>query len=453
MDFVSTKGKDREFSSKKCIIFAESIIEMKKTIVFLLCLFVVTGLMGQDFDLPCANLDYKESVVTVLLYADGNQNKEPLIPLDNAVGRLDLSFDLLGSEGEVLNYTFIHCTNDWFPSEIQRSYYVNGFDYGRIDDFEFSRNTLVDYVHYHLRFPEEEMMPTASGNYLLVVYGEDLSEEHLYFTRRFMVLDEKATINASVPRYCDDLSLSDTHQQLDIKVTMPSIMTGNVQQYANMTIRQNGRWDNAVIGVKPTFIYPEYISYEHDPLTVFEAGNQYRRLNFSNFYFQSENIARIYQTDDYYVIDYATCESRARKPYITQEDIHGEKYVYIANEGRETNTEADYAWVNIFLRWPTPLTHEDLFVMGAANDWRFDERNLMRYDYNLRGYLCQLLLKQGYYNFLLVTADRDTGVVSTELTEGNHWETDNIYRIYYYFYNPTKGYDELIGYTTLLSHL
>ena len=423
---------------------------MKRILAILVLFLISWNCYSQEFDLPCDDLDYQESVRTVLLYADGNQNKDPLIPLDNPVKRLTLAFDILGSEGEVLNYTFIHCTNDWLPSDIQRNYYASGYDYGRIDDFEFSRNTLVDYVHYELYFPESDMLPEVSGNYLLIVYGDDFND--IYFTRRFMVLDEKANINVTVPRYCNDLVLSDTHQQLDIRVTMASIMGGNVQQYSNLTIRQNGRWDNATVGLKPSFVYPDYISYENDPLTVFEASNQYRRVNFSNFYFQSENIARISQTDDYYVVDYTVCESRARKPYITYEDIHGEKYIYIANEGRETDTEADYAWLNLFLRWPYPLENEDMYVMGAANNWRFDERNRMQYDYQLHGYLCQMLLKQGYYNFLFATADHDTGLVSTELTEGNHWDTDNIYKIYFYYYNAMKGYDELIGYTTINSH-
>lgn len=423
-----------------------------KKLLLIAALFVSLAAFSQEFDLPCADLDYKESVASVSLFADGNQLKEPLIPLGNPLYRLTLWFDLLGSEGKVLNYTFIHCTNDWFPTEIMRNNYATGFDYGRVDNFEFSRNTLIDYVHYQLSFPDEDMLPVISGNYLLIVFDDNLTEEGIYFTRRFMVVDEKANIGVTVPRYCDDLSLSDTHQQLNVKVAMSSIMTGNVQEYANLTIRQNGRWDNASIGLKPSFIYPDYISYEHNPMTVFEAGNQFHRVNFSNFYFQSENIARIYQTDDYYVIDYATCESRAKKPYITYEDIHGEKYVYIANEGRETATEADYAWVNIFLRWPTPLSDEDVYVMGAVNDWRFDDRNLMQYDYHLRGYLCQLLLKQGYYNFMFVTADRNSGLVTTEMTEGNHWDTENVYRVYLYYFNAIKGYDELIGYTTVNSH-
>lgn len=422
---------------------------MKRAFAILLLLALSWKGFGQVFDLPCDNLDYKETVKTVMLYADGNQNKDPLIPLGSPAGRLTLVFDLLGSEGVVLNYTFIHCTNDWYPTDIQRYNYATGYDYGRIDDFEFSRNTLIDYVHYQLQFPEADMMPVVSGNYLLIVYGDDLSD--LYFTRRFMVLDEKAVIQASVPRYCDDLSLSDTHQQLDIRVSLSSIMGGNIQQYSNLTIRQNGRWDNAAFGLKPSFVYPDYLSYEHDPMTVFEGSNQYRRINFSNFYYQSENIVRISQTNDYYVVDYAICEPRARRPYVTYEDIHGERYIYIANEGRETDTEADYAWVNLFLR-AYPFDNEDVYVMGAINDWGFDERNLMHYDPDLQGYLCQLLLKQGYYNFLFATADRNTGRVSTELTEGNHWDTDNLYKIYFYYFNPTKGYDELIGYTTVNSH-
>ena len=425
---------------------------MKKHLFFILFFLFSFRCWGQAFDLPCANLDYKEMVKTVLLYADGDQTQESVIPLDNLNYRLTLSFDLLGQDAEVLNYTFIHCTNDWYPTDMQRINFATGFDYGRIDNIQFSRNTLIDYAHYELTFPEDDMAPVVSGNYLLIVYADELAEENILFTRRFMVFDEKAAIEVAIPRYCDDLALSDTHHQLNVNVVMPGIMTGNVQQFSNLTIRQNGRWDNASIGLKPSFVYPEAISYEHQPETVFEAANQYRRVNFSNFYFQSENIARIYQTDNYYVVDYAVCEPRARKPYITYEDIYGEKYVYVANDGLETDTEADYAWVNLFLRWPAPLTHEDLYVMGAINDWNFDERNRMNYDYQLGGYLCQLLLKQGYYNFMFVTADRETGRVATDLTAGNHWDTNNLYRLYFYYYNANKGYDELIGYTTVTSH-
>ena len=90
--------------------------------------------------------------------------------------------------------------------------------------------------------------------------------------------------------------------------------------------------------------------------------------------------------------------------------------------------------------------------MGALNDWCFNESNSMTYDYRLRGYTCSMMLKQGYYNFMMVTADRKTGMVSTDLTAGNHWETNNVYKLYFYYFNAITGYVELIGYATVNSH-
>lgn len=423
---------------------------MKRITLLLLVLGFVLGASAQDFDFPCGNLNYKPEVQTVLLFADDNPLSDPIIPLDDMLGRLTLSFDIIDGQGEVLNYTFIHCSHDWHPTDIQRIQYASGFESDRLDNYNFSRNTLIEYANYQLKFPNEDMMPLVSGNYLLIVYGDDLND--LYFTRRFMIVDEKAHIGVTVPRYPDDLALTDTHQQLNIKVSMNDYLSGTLQQYSFLTIRQNGRWDNAAEGLKPTYVYPDYISFEHHPQTVFEATNQYRRFNTSNFYFQSENLAHIRQTDVSFEIDIATCESRARKAYATYEDIHGEKFVYVENENLDNFTEADYCRVNFFYKSETPMDGNDLYLLGALNDWRFDVNNKMEYNYQLRGYTCSMMLKQGYYNFMFATVDRKTGEVRTDLTAGNHWETNNLYKLYFYYYNATKGYDELIGYTTVNSH-
>lgn len=423
---------------------------MKRHTLLIWALLASLGLFAQNFDLPCGNLNYKPEVQTVLLYADDNQLNDPIVPLEDMMGRLTLSFDIIDGQGDVLNYTFIHCSHDWQPTDIQRIQYASGFESDRIDDYAFSRNTLIEYVNYQLKFPKDDMVPLISGNYLLVVYGDDMND--LYFTRRFMVVDEKAHVDATVPRYPDDLALTDTHQQLNVTVNMSSYISNNTQQFSNLTIRQNGRWDNAADGLKPTYVYPDYLSFEHHPQTVFEGANQYRRFNTSNFYFQSENLAHIRQTDESFEIDIATCESRARKAYATYEDIHGEKFVYVENDNLDNFTEADYCRVNFFYKSDSPLTHEDLYIMGALNDWRFDESNKMRYDYRLHGYTCSMVLKQGYFNFMFATVDRKTGEVRTDLTAGNHWETNNIYKLYFYYFNAIKGYDELIGYSTVNSH-
>ena len=421
---------------------------MKRILILVLAFCASIVAFAQD--LRCGNLNYKPEVQTVLLYADDNQLNDPIIPLDDMMGRLTLSFDIIDGDGEVLNYTFIHCNHDWQPTEIQRLQYASGYESDRLDDYAFSRNTLIDYVNYQLKFPREEMMPLISGNYLLIVFGDDLND--LYFTRRFMVVDEKVHVGATVPRYPDDLTLTDTHQQLNVSVNMSNYLTGNTQLYSFLTIRQNGRWDNAAEVLKPTYVYPDYISFEHHPKTVFEGTNQFVRFNTSNFYFQSENLAHIRQTDESFEIDIATAESWAKKAYTSYEDIHGEKFIYVEDENLDNATEADYCRVNFFYKSEAPLTHEDLYIMGALNDWCFNESNKMTYDYRLRGYTCSMVLKQGYYNYMFVTLDRQTHEIMTDLTAGNHWETNNVYKLYFYFYNTLKGYDELIGYSMVNSH-
>lgn len=429
---------------------------MKRLLSYLLLLSSLT-LSAQSFVPACVDRVYDDKVKTVQLYAYGEQTNEPLVGLDNMMGQLTLSFDVLSNDAEVFSYTFIHCSNDWQPTDIQKIKYVRGFDSDYIEDYSFSMNTMVDYVHYNLVFPNANMCPLLSGNYLLIVYSDDeLTEENLLFTRRFMVLDEKAVFEVRVPRYANILEMSDTHQQLDVRVIMPDMPTANMQKFARLTVRQNGRWDNVVQSLNPSYVYPDYISYENNSSLVFEACNQYRRFNTSNLKFQSENIAFIRQLDPYFLVAIEDCYPRARKPFVTHDDINGGKYIYIEGENYNSATEADYVMADFFFSYSPPLTHEDVYLLGALSDWQLGEENKMKYDYDAEGYRCNMLLKQGYYNFMIVTADKAADEMSrvahTDLTEGDFWETQNVYRLYFYYYNMITGYDELIGYALVNSH-
>jgi hypothetical protein len=75
---------------------------MKRITLLILTLCMASGLFAQDFDLLCGNLNYKPEVQTVLLYADDNQLNDPIVPLEDMMGRLTLSFDIIDGDGEVL---------------------------------------------------------------------------------------------------------------------------------------------------------------------------------------------------------------------------------------------------------------------------------------------------------------------------------------------------------------
>ena len=299
-------------------------------------------------------------------------------------------------------------------------------------------------------FPTPEMMPKLSGNYLLVVTGENADD--VYFTRRFYVVDEKAVISTTMPRYPFDLNLGKEKQEIDLDIVYPDLFNSRADQYSNVTIQQNGRWDNAVFGLKPTYIYPEKLSYVNNAKTVFESGNQYIRINTSNFDNRPERTRTVYHDDNGYVVTLFPDTKRNTVAYITDEDLYGEKYIYMELAGYDATKEADYAWVEFFLQWPQYMLDKEVYILGAITDWHMDESSKMEYDPQRRGYQKRLLLKQGYYDYMYIVKDKETGTASLAPINGDFWETNNLYHIFVYLYDYLQNYDQLIGYKVIRSH-
>ena len=140
------------------------------------------------------------------------------------------------------------------------------------------------------------------------------------------------------------------------------------------------------------------------------------------------------------------------KNYAVDEDLHGEKYIYLERESDDATKEADYAVVNFFLKWPQYMFDKDVFILGALTDWRIDESSKMEYDPERKGYKKALLLKQGYYDYMYAVRDNTTGVTSVVPVNGDFWETTNMYYIFVYMFDPTENYDKLIGYSVIKAH-
>lgn len=422
---------------------------MKFKLLIIISLSFCANIFAQK-NISCSDMNYRDDVQTVLLHPKDFDFNKPVINLNNMVEKLHLQFDVMVDDAPFLYYTFIHCTNDWKPSDLQRNEYISGYFQDDIDNFTFSFNTYKNYVHYDLMFPTPEMMPKLSGNYLLVVTGENADD--VYFTRRFYVVDEKAVISTTMPRYPFDLNLGKEKQEIDLDIVYPDLFNSRADQYSNVTIQQNGRWDNAVFGLKPTYIYPEKLSYVNNAKTVFESGNQYIRINTSNFDNRPERTRTVYHDDNGYVVTLFPDTKRNTVAYITDEDLYGEKYIYMELAGYDATKEADYAWVEFFLQWPQYMLDKEVYILGAITDWRMDESSKMEYDPQRRGYQKRLLLKQGYYDYMYIVKDKETGTASLTPINGDFWETNNLYHIFVYLYDYLQNYDQLIGYKVIRSH-
>ena len=422
-------------------------MKFKTLIIILLAITINTS--GQNLK-SFGDINYKDEVQTVLLHPTGHEFDKPVIYLDNMVEQLHLQFDIMANEAPYLYYTFVHCDNQWRPTDLPKNDYLNGFFQEEIDQFAFSLNTFVNYVHYDLVFPTADMLPKISGNYLLVVTGENPND--IYFTRRFYVVEDIARINASIPRYPFDLKLGTNKQEIDLEVSYPDLFNSRADQYSNVTIQQNGRWDNAVFGLKPTYVYPEKLSYYNNAKTVFESGNQYLRINTSNFENRPERTRTVYREEECYVVTLYEDTKRSTHNYSDDEDLYGEKYIYLERENLDATNEADYAMVDFFLQWPQYMFGKDVYIIGAITDWRLDDNSKMEYDPQRRGYKKGLLLKQGYYDYMYAVKDNASGITSVAPINGDFWETNNVYHIFVYLFDPIENYDKLIGYTTIKSH-
>jgi len=422
---------------------------MKNTLLLFFFHILFLNLQGSSI-YELTNKVYQNAVHTVLLYPEGEPLKDPILFL-NEPQALALSFDMLGQESTVYYYTIVHCTYDWNLSDLQPIEYINGYQEDEIRDFGYSRNTLTTYVHYSLTFPNENLQPKLSGNYVLIVYASPLDAQHVLFTKRFLVVDARVNLSASVPQYPKNPEYTKSKHQVDVHVLVNNAYQDYPNQSLNLVIKQNGRWDNAVVGLKPNYSYSDKLTWEYDEATVFEGGNQFRNFDMKSFKYQSEFIQEIRQETDYFSVYLWPSKRRNNSSYLYLQDIFGQKLIK-ARDDQDSAIEGDYAWVYFFLDYPVPLLHEDIYLIGGLNDWNLDDKTKMEYDFERKGYQTKLLLKQGYYNYLFGVVEKGKTKAEVSQIEGDFWDTQSEYLILLYFRKPGTVYDQLIGNTVMHSH-
>ena len=106
--------------------------------------------------------------------------------------------------------------------------------------------------------------------------------------------------------------------------------------------------------------------------------------------------------------------------------------------------ESDYFDVKFQLNSPQKQA-QDVYVIGAFNDWERNGENRMDYDPNTQMYFCDLLLKQGVYSYVYYLEG------NPNYFEGSYYQTENVYDILVY-YRPLGAFTErVIGYSSFSS--
>lgn len=389
---------------------------------------------------PYENKIFDTRVQTILFNKAGTEDRYPIISL-NSLEILKLSFDILGAQSENLQYTIVHCDANWNQTSLNQNEYLAGMTFDNIQDFKFSTNTYVKYVHYNILLPNENMKPRISGNYIVKVY-RNFDEEDLLFTRRMLVLNNASTIEG-IARPATLAEHRYTKQELQFTVGINPNMVVNPLQDVSIVLMQNSRWDNAITELKPQFMSNNKLEYNYLDQTLFNGGNEFRFFDIRQLRQFSANV-RSKRTDSVVHVILNLDESRGAMQYFNYLDYNGKRLVQ-NKEGNNSDIDGDYAYVNFYLSSVMGVPPDaEVYVFGEFTDWRLMPEYKMYFNKNRQRYDLEVPLKQGRYEYCYAVKN-DKGRPDESVLEGNHFQTENEYLVLVYAKNLQYHYDELIG--------
>ncbi len=388
------------------------------------------------------NHTYAQNIKTIQLYREGWSFAVPMITLGTDE-KLQLEFDDLDGDYKSYKYTLIHCSAAWKPTDLSPSEYLDGLTDDFISQYEYSFNTLQQFTHYTLTFPNENVKPLLSGNYILKVFIDN-SDQTIVFTRKLMIVEPKVNVTMIVKR-ATDVDYHNYKQEVDFTIDLADYTIDNPYVDMKVILMQNGRWDNAKYDLKPKFVKGNIYDFDYEDENVFSGGNEFRRFDIKSLKWNSEFIRTIIRDSMGYQVYLKDDERATYKIYYSEKDINGKYLIHSEDNVRNSSVEAEYVWVHFFLRYDAPLIDGSLYVFGALTDWQMNKDNKMTYNYELKGYECILYVKQGYYNYQYVFLENGKTAGDESFIEGMHFETENDYTVF--VYNREKGtmYDKLIG--------
>lgn len=396
--------------------------------------------------LACASLSSQEMTASTIYSArisiQGATYGLPLIELGKRNG-LVLSFDDVAKDARYYRYRLQHCDRDWNPSNLSEIEYLEGINDQLIENYSFSNQTHLDYVHYEVYFPSDILRPKVSGNYLITIYDE--KTEEIVLVRKFMVVDKKVYAGAELRRP-SRVSEMRTHQELEFTVNYKDFPMSNPLQDVAVTILQNGIWQRSIATIKPRNVFGDLIQFDWRGKIVFPGGMDFRSLDMRNLGYRSFGIEEITEYKDGYVVIKEVEASRANRNYFLERDQNGS--FIIDNERNfsgHVSTTSEYVEVDFRLETDGMRNGTRVYVTGGFSNFMPDPRFELKYNSESDLYEGTVLMKQGRYDYLYATTYGDENVLNFTTLEGSSNETENFYLLLTYYRPFGARYDQLIS--------
>lgn len=407
-----------------------------RNILYIIGILMFTGVQAQ-----------KSDIRTVQCYPVGNPFVEPIIELGSGQ-QLYFAFDDLSPEMNTYTYTIVHCDPDWNNSNLSSFNYLDGFVNNPVNDYNYSFNTQVQYVHYTLKLPNENVNMKLSGNYILQVFNDNNADSAV-ISQRFSVLEKKVGINAEVVTATIPSYLY-TSQQLNFAVSYDNLPIYNPVRDVKAYVTQN-QDPNLRRSFAPTFIRQNQLVYGDGSNNLFNGLSPFRNFQASSLVYFTQYVRDILKGPEG-VYNVILVPGKVPQNYIPLPDRNG-NYFIAAENVNNPQLEADYEIVHFAIYYPQPIPDADVYVYGKFSDWKLLPGQKMSYDAKNKAYVGQVELKQGYYDYMFAVVPKSNPKVDLVTMQGNFYQNRNDYNIRFYLYDYNLNYYRFIGYQELSSNL
>lgn len=362
----------------------------------------------------------------------------PVLTLGSA-DVLHIGFDELSHNYQRFIYRLEPCNPDWTPVEgLFESDWLEGFNDQPIENYENSLNTNVMYTHYSFDFPNRQTRPRMSGNYRLYILDEDEEEAacvELRVVEPLMNVGIGATTNT-------DIDFQQSHQQVSMTVNFNNVRVTYPDEQLQTFVMQNGREDNMKVNVKPNFITPTSLRWEHNRQLIFEAGNEYHKFEVLDPSHTTMGLAYVTWDEEerrYHAIPYPCTPQRS---YLYDEDANG-AFLLRNSDNYEAERTSEYVFVHYRLSDTPYYDDARLFIDGR---WTTEDPDTYTMTYNdeERCYEATVLQKLGYYNYQILMQDMD-GTTHRVPQEGSFYQTENQYQAFVYYKGIGERHWRLVG--------
>lgn len=437
---------------------------MIKYILFI-CIHL-TAFLSRAMAIPDASQIRYEDYIYVdyiksIMFNDGtSQYSDPIAKLGNT---LQLSFDDINDQEYQFSYMIIHCDRDWNPSSIDPIEYMTGFNYADIESpGQNSRFTKVDYWHYQLAIPNNDVRWTISGNYLLLVYDQ---EDNPVFSKRFVIYEGVGKLESNRGHTIGP-GQSQTHHRIETNYTeLPEEFINEMYQ-AGLEVKtmQNHNWSTLSEGYTPIRYQSDAFLFNNAEYPSFPSLQEYRQCDTRALEFNGINLLEVETTFDSIFALLQLAEPKRKNLGMSEFDLNGRFFIDRRDDSDFENTlseepvievdyelgdrlMSEYAWTIFSINAEWLQAHIPVYVIGGFSDYKLYPEYGLNYDAERNIFIGAALMKQGRYDYHFVQIE--DGNLDYTATERSDEQSSQDYRTFVYYRDFGDEYDRVLNTTFL----